>query len=87
MSRTAEIQRLNEALRRDLTGGRLLLTPGSASWAPSTGWRSSLRFYDSTALQKCDLPVTAVAHSVNEPLEESCLCEIVNLRKRVCRKS
>lgn len=34
MSRTVEIRRLNDALRQQLTGGRLLLTPGVSQLAP-----------------------------------------------------
>ncbi|GJE78441.1 DUF3768 domain-containing protein [Methylorubrum suomiense] len=34
MSRTAAIRRLNDALRSQLTGGRLMLTPGVSQLAP-----------------------------------------------------
>ncbi|GAA0273386.1 hypothetical protein LNAOJCKE_4858 [Methylorubrum aminovorans] len=34
MSRTTAIQRLNDALRSQLTGGRLMLTPGVSQLAP-----------------------------------------------------
>ena len=34
MNRTTEIRRLNDALRQQLTGGRLLLTPGVSQLAP-----------------------------------------------------
>lgn len=34
MSRASEIRRLNDALRQQLTGGRLLITPGVSQLAP-----------------------------------------------------
>ena len=34
MSRASEIRRLNDALRQQLTGGRLMLTPGVSQLAP-----------------------------------------------------
>lgn len=36
MNRTAEIRRLNDALRCQLSGGRLMLTPGVSQLAPLT---------------------------------------------------
>ncbi|WP_438346800.1 DUF3768 domain-containing protein [Methylorubrum populi] len=34
MSRASEIRRLNDALRQQLTGGRLMITPGVSQLAP-----------------------------------------------------
>lgn len=34
MNRASEIRRLNDALRQQLTGGRLMLTPGVSQLAP-----------------------------------------------------